>query len=1465
LWTIGLVLLFLGSFIVLIQFSFFQTWLAGHLTKYLSKELKTTIVVDMVHVNFLSGFTLKGVYVEDLHKDTLLYAEKIKLGINDFSSAAQKIIVKNIELEKAAFHLNLYEGEEHDNIYFLTEYFSGSGSDSDTSGTAWDVRFENIKLKDVSFKRWIEGDTLSPVGINFSDIYLSQINGDFKDLYFSGDSLFVDVQKLSFLEKSGFEVKDFHAETKIAGDQMRFNSLFIKSPYTEINGQLTFDYDSFADFNWFTKLIHWKADFIHTDVSFRDIAFFAHDIWGIKNTVSLEGNFRGTVNKFKGKNVILKWGEKSILKGNVGLYGLPYISETFMDVQADEIITNKKDVEQFPLYPFTDGKFLQLPSNMETLGNVKFTGKFTGFYSDFVAYGNITTALGYLSSDINLKYDKETSNYIYKGHVSATKFDVGTLTSMNDIGKVSFNAQVKGSGLHLENIDARMTGNVQSIEFRKYAYRNIKVDGELSKRLFSGALTIHEPNINLDFEGTIDFRDSLPLFNFTAMIENANLDSLHIINLPEENVLRTSISSSLRGNKLDNLEGSIDINNTFLRSGKKMYRIGNILLSANKVSDNLKSLKLNSDFMDADFEGEFELATLGEAFKEILPRYLPSVILPVKSNPGKQNFKFNINLRNTSLITEVFLPSWTIDPMTFLNGTVNTTTRSFDLNLSSPSIRYTILLFRNLDLQLQANDHDLSLDAVVERFNFSENAHIPNVKLHSIARNNIIQADLQLANSDTFSNRAHLKAALEFFSATRFDLKFDSSLIVLRNKPWNISASNIVAFDTSTIRFSSLNFSSLHESVDVDGNIGKSSTENLRLNFHNFNLNNLDPLLQLGNSKLGGTINGDMVLNEARSSLKAETDLEISNLILNDDTLGNAKFISRYNNEQKIVVANIDITKGSAKIVELKGKYYAAKSEDNLDFDVHINNFYLKTIERYIDEVLSEVRGKVSADLKLTGTIDKPVIEGTVDFARASCIVNYLNTKYSFTNRVKVRKNVFDLNGVTVIDKDNNEAKVKGKISHEFFDHFVFDVEVYPSNFQMLNTSYSQNSLYYGNAVVSGYAHFYGPLNLIGMDINLVPAKGTLINIPLSNAAEVTKSDFITFVDHSKDYDYDEKPRTLVTNSGIRLNMNLEMNPNATINLIFDEKIGDVITGSGDGSIRLDIDQNGVFTMYGTYSISKGEYLFTLQNLINKKFNIDAGSHITWAGDPYEANVDLSAVYVLYTSSLYNLVQDSTYKRRLPVECRLFLTNKLLNPTINYDISVRGLDPAGESIVKSILTSEQEVSKQMFSLLLLNQFSPPSNQSASSSRIDAGAGAGASASELLSNQVSNWLGRLSKDVNIGINYRSRDNYSNEEIQLLFAKTLFNDRLLVEGNVGYMSNQNQNTNDLVGDFYAEYKVSEDGRFRLKGFNRSNADNVLNYSAPYTQGFGVFFRQEFNNLHDLKQRLGLFRKKNESSKE
>lgn len=1444
-----------------LQFDSSQTWIANRLASYLSSELNTKITIDRVSIQFIQSINLEGVYVEDQHQDTLIYAGRISITLKDLSTEKKVLAINKLSLEHTLFRLVHYKGEAHDNLHFLTDYFSSS-SPADTTAKPWKLSVAELSLKEVRFINSNQNDTLSPVGVEFSNLSLEGINGQLSDISFVNDSIFSTVHHLRFRDHSGFIVDDFNAKAKVSSDQIRLENLVIRSPHTAIQGDLTFDYDSFPDFDEFTSRIHWKSDFQNSKVSFKDIAYFAHDLWGMDDSVFIDGNFKGTVNRFKGKNVTLKFGNTSYFKGNVSMSGLPYIEETYMDIQAAEIRTNRKDIASIPLPPFNENNFVEVPENLESLGEVIFKGKFTGFFSDFVAYGNINTALGYINSDINLKYDPKSKVSIYSGHLAAHEFDVGKIALLNDIGKITFNADVKGKGLRLNDVDARMTGTVESIEFKNYNYRNIKVDGEIAKKLFNGTVGVKDPNLDMDFTGAIDFRAKLPVFNFTADIRHAGLDTLHLINIPGENILQTSISSHFKGNKLDNLEGIVEIKNTFLLVDKKMYRIGNIYLNAQKLESGDKRIELNSDFLDGEVSGKYELATLADAFKEILPRYMPSVVLPLKKIPDDQNFSFFIHVKNMSVITENFLPSWTFDPLTSLNGDINSLKGSFHLKFSSPEIRYGKFFFHGNHINLNADAQTMNVEVNSDKVSLADSSYLPGLNLIADAKNNHLSYLLRLADADSLPNRARLRGSFDFYSASRFDMHFDSSRIVLQNQPWNLDPNNKIIFDRSSIVVHHLNFSKQNEAVKIEGIIGDSISQNLALEFSNFSLDNLNPFLQQSEVVLGGVINGNAYLSNAKKNAQMETDLHISDLSVNHDTLGIASIISRYNSEQKIVVANIGVTRGTAKVIDIRGNYYAARENDNLDFTVKLNSFYLHTIERYLSGIMSELNGKVSTDLTLTGTLKKPVFEGTVDFSRASCIVDYLNTRYSFTSQVKVRKNVFDLSGMTIVDRYNNEANVSGKITHDYFSKFLFDVTVRPRKLQMLNTNSAQNSLYYGTAFVSGYAHFYGAIENMNMDINLSPEKGTVLNIPLNSTSDVSQSDFITFIDKTKKKDDDEiEMHKLVNLSGVKLNMNLDMNPTAVINIIFDEKIGDVISGSGTGSIRMDINTAGNFNMYGTYSIDKGEYLFTLQNLINKKFIVDRGSRITWAGNPYDATVDLSAVYVVYTSSLYKIIPDSTYKRRIPVDLRLLLTNKLMNPTINYEINVRGVDATEQTYIRSILNSEQEINKQMFGLLVFNQFFSPSGTGVATAGFDAGSGAGASASELLSNQVSNWLSQVSKNVNIGFNYRAKDTYSKEEIQLMFSKSLFNDRLTVEGNIGYSNNaatQSNSNSNVVGDFYAEYKVNEDGRFRLKGFNRSNNDNLINYTSPYTQGFGVFYRQEFNSLKDLLIRLHLMKK-------
>ncbi len=330
---------------------------------------------------------------------------------------------------------------------------------------------------------------------------------------------------------------------------------------------------------------------------------------------------------------------------------------------------------------------------------------------------------------------------------------------------------------------------------------------------------------------------------------------------------------------------------------------------------------------------------------------------------------------------------------------------------------------------------------------------------------------------------------------------------------------------------------------------------------------------------------------------------------------------------------------------------------------------------------------------------------------------------------------------------------------------------------------------------------------------------------------------------------------------GVSLTSNLEFTPDADIQVIFDEKIGDVIRGNGYGNMKLTLTPAGEFYVNGNYRIQKGDYLFTLKNVINKKFIIEPGGTISFSGDPYDANVDLDAIYKIRANlaELFpgDTISGSGTSGNTMVNCHLILTGKLFNPTVKFDLDLPGADATTQSIVKNTLNTEEEMSRQVMTLVVLSRFAPLQTTTATVGNYQGSAKA--SGSELLSNQVSNWLSQLSNDVNIGFKYHPRDALSSEEVELaLSAQQFLNNNLSIDVNFGVAGaattqNNVQNESTIIGDFNAEYKLSDDGRIRLKAFNRTNNNTLITNNSPYTQGVGVFYRVEFDRLRDLWRKI------------
>lgn len=1434
-----------------------QTWLVQKATAYLSGELGVKVDIAAVDIRFFRSVALEGVYIQDKQQDTLLYAADLDVAFSQFSYKKRRITISNLTLENGRIWLKRYKDPRSYNLDFILDYFSGSGKDTSTSAP-WSFQVKAVDLRNCHFTYQDLKYTDKDWGIDWDDIDVKNLNLSLAELRPEGDSLQFKVNHIAFTEKSGFRLKDLQTEAVLKAGQWKFDHLHVQTEKSDVHLDLKFAFNTMEDFEEFITKVNCKGDFTKSYIDFRDLAYFARELNNLNRGLTFQGNVRGTVDRFKGKNIELYYSDHTYFKGNVNMTGLPDFFETYMEVTVDDLGFNHKDLETIPAWPFDSLQNLELPEQMIQLGDVHFKGTFNGFYNDFVAYGNATSAIGYVSSDLNLKIGNQDRQTSYKGSLRLFDVDMGQLWSVPQLGKVSMKAGLEGKGFELKNINANIEADISAIEFKNYRYNDIDLNGHFEKKMFTGEILAADKHLDLDFEGSIDFNGDRPLFNFNSSIRKADIAQLNLLKRKQDATLSAEVSINMSGNNLDNAEGIVQIDQLMYSEDGDTIKADQVYLE-NKLGER-REFSLISDFADLRVAGNYTFSDLPNTIDYFVATYVPALTESNSVRPKSQEFSFKGRVRKTDQLLDIFLPELSIDRGTVFEGTVSTNQNALSLLLQSDNIRWDGVDFNQVHIDGHTDTSNFWFNTSVLEMALNDSISINDVGLRGFTNRDTSSVLVDLNGDDTSKTIASFYINSGFVNTGYTNIKIVPRKLLLDGNAWSLDPNNYILADTTGLLFQEFELSSGDQKIAFNGIVGSDTTARLQVRFHDFEAAQLNGLLSIYHVNIGGITNGTASVSALGGKPALNADLDVKNIQWFGDTLGSADFYANWDSKLDKVSVVGEVTRGGVKNILITGDYYILEHGDRLDFTAKLQKTYIKSFAYYLKDLVSDVNGIASGELYLKGTSKAPELTGKLFLQRVSFIIDYLKTGYSFSSEVNIQKDKFIFKNIELNDVKGNHAYVDGEIRHMNLDDFFFDFNIQANKVQVLNTGPADNELYYGVAYASGKVAIHGPLDYIVMDIGLTSEKGTSINIPLSNPEEVSRSGFITFINRKDTLPVAEEGPDF---SGIELNMEFDVNNNAKMYLIFDQKIGDVIEGYGEGTITMKISPAEDLRMWGNFTIESGKYLFTMQNVINKPFSIEKGGVIRWSGDPYDALIDISAVYTKRVG-LYDLFQDSSFKKLTPVDLRLHLTEQLFNPNISFDIKVQNVDPNTETQVKRLINTEEEMYRQAVALLVMNRFTTPSEVS-NKSTVSSGSVVGVNAYEMLSNQLSNWASQISNQVNVGLNYRPGDALTSEELQVALSTSLFNDRVTIDGNVGVANTgtntTNQNTSNLVGDFTVEVKASKDGHVRFKAFNRSNNNSLINnVNSQYTQGVGAFYRVEFNTFSELYQKiLDVFRRK------
>ncbi len=1438
-----------------------QTWLAGKAAAYISGELGTRVHIGGLDISWFMDVELEDVILQDKSGRDIINAEQIKIDLGKFNRLKRFIGFYSLSMKKAEINLTLNASDSLMNYSFLIDYLSGKPTSTSKSVTKpWSIGISGIGLKDCKLNYNNDLKPFTERGVDYDHLIISNLNLDVRRLKMEGDSITARINSLSLHEKSGFILNEFYAEITIRPEKIVARNLHINTPSSDLRLDLTFTHSGYAAYNDFIDSVKMAGDFSESTLNLSDISYFAPELTGMDNEIKLKGNVRGTVSSLKARQFSFGFGKNTLFEGNINMDGLPDIEETFIHLKVKSLLTDYRDLKEIKL---PGNESLNIPADIMKLGLVRINGYFTGFYNDFVSSATFKTEIGTLVTDLSLKMAK--ANIInYSGHLNLKGWDLGkTFPDAGQFGKVDFTSTITGRIEDYKIFDVDMDAVIHKIGLYGNEFQNIKIDGELKNREFNGELTLRDKLINLDFRGIVDFTDSLPKINFTSTVRNAYLSKLNIWDRDSTSCLSTRMDLDFTGTNIDNLLGSIRFDSTVYVEKNTRYYLNELALLTSINRSGNKSLDLKSDFADAGFNGKFTFADFYYSLSNIIGTYIPSLQLSARTDrkiEKEQLFEYNINIKNVDPLTELFLPAFKLNSEANLFGSYNSTTETILINGQAGNFDFNGVHFndwyirgQNLGRSLQVVTGNSSIVWKDPDPDDPQRLGIDNFAIHTFLQGDSVRYSLQWKNNDTLTrNNGDIKGTMLFAGSPQINVTLDTVDLVINNAEWYLTQEGDVIVDTSMISINNLIISGIGQKLRLTGKISENPDDVFYLWFDDFDFSNLDGLITRSDLNFDGIISGNITLTDLYKARTIQSDLTIEKFAFNGEQMGDALLLSRWDNEKSGLDIDAKIiyhgNAGTHIPVSVKGFIYTGeRKEGNFDLDIGLVNYKLASLNPFLKGFASNLKGMASGSARMTGTFDKPDFTGNIQLLRTQMKIDYLNVTYSFADQALLSPGLISASNVTIYDSLGNTGILDFRLTHDYFRNMQLDMSVNADKLAGLNTTFRQNELFYGSAFATGLVTIKGPFSDLRMNIRVRSEANTNIFIPINLATDASENEYIRFLTKSES-NIDQNPFEANT-SGVNLDMLLDVTKDANIQIFLPEDIGNII-GNGTGEIRMGIDTRGDITMYGDYVMNEGTFLFSFRNILNRVFSIENGSVISFRGSPYEADISLRAVYKLRASlkSIPEIADMPEYAgKSIPVNCIISLKNNLYNPDIAFSFQLPEADQVLRQRIYSSIdtTNEAIMTQQMVSLLLMKSFS------FSGGNTNLAASVGSSSIEMLTNQLSSMLSQISKDVDIGLNYRAGDVLSSEELELALSTHLFNDRVTIDGNLGMTTTgTTQNTNNIVGDVTIDVKITPDGRFRVKAFNKTNSPFDLSSTyATYKQGLGIYYRYEFDKFSEL----------------
>lgn len=1471
-------LLALETISIALQFPAVQSWVVNKAAGKLTELLDFPVSIRELHIKWFDVVSLGGVSVRDAQDRHMIRVERIDVNLSLSS------IIENMKRDIHLDEVTLFQPDVHliknpkNGDLNIDEFIARINELTAPADTSNYIPNQNIPftigkahLVDGNFRYDDPRETRikTPTVFDYNHFELGQLHASMDDFLLLGDTIRFQANDLTTIDKqTNLKVHDLDTRFLYCVKRMELANLSAYVGRSFVSDYISFNYDSPADLGYFNSRVRMVGHLDNSRVHSGDLGLFAEYLLTLDETWKISGRFNGIVNNFRVTNTDLRFGKKSRLVGDFAFKGLPETEGMVMNFRMDRSQVHTPDLVQY--YPETD-----LHQTFQKFGLVQMAGTFKGTFEDFALNGQLNTEIGTLKPDLIFHID-DTHNTTYRGELTTTALDLGILLDQPERWqKLDMAGTITGRGFDLASSSANLNATISRLGFENYDYRSIRVRGNLQKAYFNGQVSTRDTNLVVNLDGEFDLSGALNAFDLQGIIEKANLHALGYTQNPF--TLRTQLDVQVVGNTIDELTGRARLLNSYLLtpSNERNLVIDTLMVTSVQEGEQ-RTMELESEFMTARVKGDFVLTPAVEDLSRVLTEYKLYFFRDEKDRNTYYDQKVNhvvnkryeinyeVQTRDLSQVLAFLYPDGYVSAGARAEGLFRMdNTALLTLNATADTVRVAGNQFVKSEVDITTSKFVNSAEVLASGLVTSSQQKISKIapterlEIEATWDHDHINFTSGLRQASS-RNRANLNGEVRFLT-NGFDIRLQNSRLNLLEEVWQVAPNNLISIAGSSVRFSNLALASGKQRLALNGTYAQNADQNLLLEARNFKLGTLNPVFD---TKLGGVMDGMVRLRNVQDFSELKADFSVEGLTYDAYELGNVEGVGDWDQLTNQFFVDAVLEKNARKTFSLVGSYNPNRKENALNLKANFQDTDLKVIEPFSEGLVSDVSGKANGIVQVTGSLDHPILQGEVTVDKGRLKFDYLQSVLNFSDKIYFSESEIATRNMVVTDPDGNTATLRGGVYHEGFKYFSLGFNADLRNFKILNTNANDNDLFYGAAYVTGKAALFGPLDNLTIEATVTSNRGTRIYIPLDGATEVATQDYIQFVSQlpKEDSTNTGGQQGQVDMGGIKMDFNFNITPDAYCEIQLDRQAGDIIKAYGSGLLNMKIDTKGDFAMSGTYEIARGDYTFTFQNALNKKFEIKPGSRITWSGDPYEAILDVEAGYTQLASLagvLPGIVSNANnasnpLSRRYPVEVTISLSDRLMSPQIAYDLRVVEYPASGEyrsavaAFENRLRSDEQELSRQVSSLILFNQLLTPQDALLAQSN-QSQTFIGNSISELVTNQVSKWASALNENLEVGLTGLSLDQNALNNLQLRFSYRFLNDRFRVtrDGRFAYGTNQN-NAASLLGEWTLEYWLTQTGSVRLKAYNRNIQNPLLLSNTLTTGGVSMQFTHSFNRF-------------------